>query len=295
MSTESRNPNTINLDEMSALEIVTVMNQEDHRVAEEINKVLPEIAKLVDEVVNAFTNGGRLIYIGAGTSGRLGVLDASECVPTFGVDENQVIGLIAGGDIALRKAVENAEDNQQLAISDLKKIGFNHKDVLVGIAASGRTPYVMGGLLYAHEIQAKTGAVLCNLNSEIGKIADIKIEVDLGAEVLSGSTRLKSGTAQKMILNMISTASMVRIGKAYNNLMVDVIQSNEKLKRRAENIVMESCDVSRQKARETIDLADGKVKTAILSILKDCSIEQANNLLKQTDGHLKEALREELL
>lgn len=292
MSTETRNPDTMHLDEMSALEIVTVMNQEDRKIPVAIEQVLPEIAQLVDEVVNAFEQGGRLIYIGAGTSGRLGVLDASECVPTFGVDENQVIGLIAGGDYALRRAVENAEDNMELVVQDLQEIHFNSKDVLVGIAASGRTPYVIGGLRYANKLGAKTAAISCNKDSAIGKEAQIKIEVEPGPEVLTGSTRLKSGTCQKMVLNMISTASMVRMGKAYNNLMVDVVQSNEKLNRRAENIVMECTDVSRQEARKAIDLANGKVKVAILSILAECDVETAVQALEQSSGHLKQALKE---
>lgn len=292
MSTETRNPDTMHLDEMSALEIVTVMNQEDRKIPVAIEQVLPEIAQLVDEVVNAFEQGGRLIYIGAGTSGRLGVLDASECVPTFGVDENQVIGLIAGGDYALRRAVENAEDNMELVVQDLQEIHFNSKDVLVGIAASGRTPYVIGGLRYANKLGAKTAAISCNKDSAIGKEAQIKIEVEPGPEVLTGSTRLKSGTCQKMVLNMISTASMVRMGKAYNNLMVDVVQSNEKLNRRAENIVMECTDVSRQEARKAIDLADGKVKVAILSILAECDVETAVQALERSSGHLKQALKE---
>lgn len=291
LTTENRNPDTMHIDEMSSLEIVKCMNQEDRRVPLAIEEALPDIAALVDEIVTAFHAGGRLIYMGAGTSGRLGVLDASECVPTFGVDPGLVLGLIAGGDHALRYAVENAEDQPDYGIADLKKIDFKKEDILVGIAASGRTPYVIGALQYAKKLGAKTGAISCNKNSTMGQIADIAIEVDAGPEVLTGSTRLKSGSCQKMILNMLSTATMIRMGKAYHNLMVDVVQSNEKLHRRAENIVMECTDVSREEARQAIDLAGGKVKIAILSILAECSIEEAILRLDQAKGHLKEALK----
>lgn len=290
LTTENRNPNTFNLDEMSSLEIVTAMNKEDYRVPEAISKELEPISKLVDAVVNAFENGGRLIYMGAGTSGRLGVLDASECPPTYGVDPSMVVGLIAGGDKALRSALENVEDKENLGVEDLKNINLCEKDVVVGLAASGRTPYVIGGLNYANSLGCVTGAIACNKDSKIGKAAKIKIEVDAGPEVLTGSTRLKSGTAQKLILNMISTASMVRIGKAYSNLMVDVVPTNEKLVNRATGIIVDATGVSKEIASEMLQKANGSCKLAITSILTGKSIEEAKELLVQAKGHVKKAL-----
>lgn len=290
LTTENRNPNTYDLDTMSSLEIVTAMNKEDYHVPEAISKELEPISKLVDAVVNAFENGGRLIYMGAGTSGRLGVLDASECPPTYGVDPSMVVGLIAGGDKALRSALENVEDKENLGVEDLKNINVNEKDVVVGLAASGRTPYVIGGLNYANSLGCVTGAIACNKDSKIGKVAKIKIEVDAGPEVLTGSTRLKSGTAQKLILNMISTASMVRIGKAYSNLMVDVVPTNEKLVNRATGIIVDATGVSKEEASEMLQKANGNCKLAITSILTGKSIEEAKELLAQAKGHVKKAL-----
>ena len=290
-TTETRNPNTMNLDEMSALEIVTAMNNQDFNVPKAIQLVLNDIASVVDDVSDAFMKGGRLIYIGAGTSGRLGILDASECPPTFGVDEKMVVGIIAGGEKAIRHPAEGAEDNEQLAIDDLKNISLNDKDVLIGIAASGRTPYVKSAISYAKQLGCKTAAIACNKNSAIGQLADKAIEVELGPEILTGSTRLSSGTAQKLILNMISTASMVRIGKAYQNLMVDVVQSNEKLKARAENIVMEATGIDREQAREYIDQAKGNCKTAIVMILTDSNYEKDIELLDKANGHVKKAIK----
>ena len=220
MTTERRNPRTMNLDTMSELEIVTAINDEDARVPLAIAKKLPEIAQAARWAVEAFEQGGRLFYMGAGTSGRLGVLDAAECPPTFGVDPGMVVGLIAGGEKAFLKAIEGAEDSRELGRSDLEAHGLTARDFVVGIAASGRTPYVLGGLEYAKSVGCRTAAIACNPGSAVGQAADLAIEVEVGPEVLTGSTRLKSGTAQKMILNMISTASMVRIGKAYQNLMV---------------------------------------------------------------------------
>lgn len=292
MTTERRNAATMELDQMSALEIATVMNQEDRKVPLAIEEALPQIAKTIEVVENAFRQGGRLFYIGAGTSGRLGVLDASECPPTFGVDPGMVVGLIAGGDRALRFPIEGAEDDRELCVSDLKERNFCAKDVLVGIAASGRTPYVLGGLDYARSLGAATAAIACNKGSEVGKAADIAIEVEVGPEVLTGSTRLKSGTAQKLIVNMISTGAMVRIGKAYHNLMVDVVQSNEKLQTRAENIVMEATEVTRDKARATIDAAGGSVKTAITMILAGCGKDEALALLEKAHGRVRDAIQD---
>lgn len=290
MTTEKRNAATMDLDQMSALEIATVMNQEDRNVPLAIEKALPQIAETIEAVENAFRQGGRLFYIGAGTSGRLGVLDASECPPTFGVDAGMVVGLIAGGDHALRFPIEGAEDSRELCVEDLKARELCSKDVLVGIAASGRTPYVLGGLEYAKSLGCKTAAIACNKGSAVGEAADIAIEVEVGPEVLTGSTRLKSGTAQKLIVNMISTGAMVRIGKAYHNLMVDVVQSNAKLQVRAENIVMEATGVEREKARETIDAADGKVKTAITMILANCGKDEALALLEKANGRVRDAI-----
>lgn len=292
MTTETRNQNTINLDEMTPLEIITAMNTEDKNVPSAIEKVLPEIARLVSLVEEAFNKGARLFYMGAGTSGRLGVLDASECPPTYGVTDQMVIGLIAGGDIALRYPVEGAEDSRELGKKDLEEKELTKDDVVVGIAASGRTPYVLGGLDYAKSLGCHTAAISCNKGCAIGKAAEIAIEVEVGPEVLTGSTRLKSGTAQKLILNMITTASMVRIGKSYQNLMIDVVQSNEKLCTRAENIVMEATGVAREVARRCINEAQGSCKLAVTMILVDCDAQTASKLLKMSKGHVKKAIKQ---
>ena len=289
-ATETRNPNSENLDMMTALEIVTLMNQEDRNVCLAIEEVLPEISKLVDIVAGAFERGGRLIYMGAGTSGRLGVLDASECPPTYGVSPEMVVGIMAGGDYALRNDVVGDEDKPELGKQNLIENNLTSKDVVVGIAASGRTPFVIGGLEYARELGCTTAAIACNKGSAIGKIADIAIEAQPGPEVLTGSTRLKAGTTQKMILNMITTASMVRCGKAYHNLMVDVVQSCDKLCVRAENIVMDSTGVSREEARVAIDKVGGNVKLAITMILTGTEAKEAEELLKQAKGHVRAAI-----
>lgn len=291
MTTETRNPNTMNLDEMSSLEIITIMNEEDENVPKAIKNVLPKIAHAVDWVKEAFLSGGRLIYIGAGTSGRLGVLDASECPPTFGVSPDMVVGIIAGGDTALRNAAEGAEDDYMKGQKDLIDMGLKENDVVVGIAASGRTPYVVGGLDYAKSIGSHRISVVCNLNSEMAAASEIAIEVIPGPEVLTGSTRLKAGTAQKLVLNMISTAAMVGIGKAYENLMVDVVPSNKKLYVRAEKIVMEATGADQEEARRYIDEASGNVKTAIVMILAGYSFEEASEKLKECNGHVRIAIK----
>lgn len=288
--TETRNRNTMNLDIMSSFEIVKAMNDEDRNVPSAIEKALGRIASAVDEIVKTFKNGGRLFYIGAGTSGRLGVLDASECPPTFGVNHDMVIGIIAGGDSALRNPIEGAEDSFELCQKDLENYQFSENDILCGIAASGRTPYVIGGLRYARSIGAKTIAVACNIDSEIGREADIAIEVTPGPEVLTGSTRLKAGTCQKLILNMLTTASMVRMGKAYQNLMVDVVQSNEKLVSRARKIVMEATGCDMNTAVSTLEKAGGSCKLAIVMILTDSSEEEAAKLLEKAQGHVRDTL-----
>ena len=290
MTTERRNPRTMQLDTMSELEIVTAMNDEDARVPLAIAKKLPEIAQAARWAVEAFEQGGRLFYMGAGTSGRLGVLDAAECPPTFGVDPSMVVGLIAGGEKAFIKAVEGAEDSRELGRQDLESHHLTQKDFVIGIAASGRTPYVLGGLAYAKETGCRTAAIACNPGSAIGKAADLAIEVEVGPEVLTGSTRLKSGTAQKLILNMISTASMVRTGKAYQNLMVDVMQTNEKLHTRAENIVMDATGVERAEARRAIDAAGGSVKCAITMLLANCTAQEAKSRLEAAGGHVRTAI-----
>ncbi len=292
MSTETQNELTKNLDSMSSLEIVTVMNQEDKKVPLAVEKVLPQIAKAVDMVSNSFKSGGRLIYMGAGTSGRLGVLDAVECPPTFGVSSDLVVGLIAGGDNAFLKAVEGAEDSTELGVADLKNIDLKSNDTVIGIAASGRTPYVKAALLYAKSVGCNTVSIACNENSEIGECAEVKIEVVPGAEVLTGSTRLKAGTAQKMVLNMISTAAMVTVGKVYKNLMVDVQQTNDKLRVRAENIIMSATDVEREVAKEKIKEADGSVKLAITMILLNCDLKTAKDKLDSVGGHIRKAIEQ---
>lgn len=288
--TEARNPQTMELDSMTPLEIVTAMNREDARVPESIRPQLPNVARCVAWATEAIRSGGRLIYMGAGTSGRLGVLDAVECPPTFGVSPDVVVGLIAGGEGAFVKAVEGAEDSRELGKADLEAIGLTPKDLVVGIAASGRTPYVLGGLAYANSLGCKTAAISCNPGSALGKEARLAIEVAPGPECLTGSTRLKAGTAQKLILNMISTATMVGCGKAYSNLMVDVMQTNEKLVVRAQNIVMEATGVSRDSAKEAIALAGGSCKLAVTMILADCTVEEAKERLERCGGSVRQAI-----
>ena len=291
MSTETRNQNTMNLDIMTPLEVVTVMNQEDAKVPEAIKPALPNIAQCVTWAISSIEAGGRIIYMGAGTSGRLGVLDAVECPPTFGVAPEVVVGLIAGGEKAFVKAVEGAEDSRELGRQDLVDINLEARDIVIGIAASGRTPYVLGGLAYAKEVGCHTVGISCNPGSAVGAAAELAIEVVPGPECLTGSTRLKSGTCQKLILNMISTATMVGCGKAYQNLMVDVMQTNEKLVVRAQNIVMEATGCDRETAAEKIAIAGGNAKTAITMILADCGLEEAKARLEKAKGHVREAIK----
>ena len=290
LTTEKRNPKTQNLDQMSTGEFLMVMNEEDGKVAAAVKETLPDVEKAVKIIVKNLKNGGRIIYMGAGTSGRLGVLDAVECSPTFGTTY-EVQGIIAGGEGAFVKAVEGAEDSKELAEKELKKLNIGKNDTIVGIAASGRTPYVIGGLEYARKAGADTVAVSCNKNAEISKYADVAIEVDCGPEVLTGSTRLKAGSAQKMILNMISTASMVGVGKVYGNLMVDVRATNEKLVERAKRIVMEATGASYEEAEKTLVLAKWHVKTAIVMILTGCEYEEAAQRLEKADGFVREAVK----
>lgn len=290
LTTERRNETTFGLDEMSVAEAVHLMNQEDHKVPDAVAEQLPQIEKVIEATITAFKKGGRLIYMGAGTSGRLGVLDAAECVPTFGVEAEMVVGLIAGGEQAMTVAVEGAEDDAELGAQDLKDLKLTENDMVIGIAASGRTPYVIGGLDYARSIGASTGTISCNKGAEISKHADLPIEVDCGPEFLTGSTRLKSGTAQKLILNMISTISMIGIGKVYNNLMVDVKPTNEKLVERSKRIIMQATDADYETAARYFAEADQNVKLAIVMILTDSSKEAAAEKLIQADGFVKKTI-----
>lgn len=290
LTTESRNPRTMNLDEMSPLQLVSVMNQEDLHVVSAVKAVLPQVATAVQWAKETLEVGGRLIYFGAGTSGRLGVLDAVECPPTFGVSSDVVVGLIAGGERAFVRAVEGAEDDPELCKKELLAINLKESDLVVGLAASGRTPYVIGGLRHAKEIGCRTVAIACNKDSAIGKEADLAIEPTPGPEVLTGSTRLKAGTAQKMILNMISTGSMVGIGKAYENLMVDVQQTNNKLVVRAQNITMAATGCTRDEAAAALHEANGSAKVAIVMLLTKVSAKEAQNQLDAAQGHVRDAL-----
>ena len=289
--TEQRNPNSMHVDSLSALEIVQLMNQEDKQVPLAIEKCLPQIAQAVECIVAAFQQGGRLVYIGAGTSGRLGVLDASECPPTFGVSPEMVKGIIAGGERALRHPIEGAEDSKAQAVVDLQTIHFSSKDVLVGIAASGRTPYVIGALEYAKSLGSVTVSIASNPNSAMANIVDIAIDTVVGPEVLTGSSRLKSGTAQKLVLNMLTTASMILMGKCYQNLMVDVQASNEKLKARAIRIVMQATDCDKALVEETVKLSGQNAKLAIMMILSGLDRAQAEALLEKHQGKLQFALK----
>ena len=290
LTTERRNNETFNLDQMTVAEALIKMNNEDKKVAFAVEDALPSIEPVISSAIEAFNKGGRLIYMGAGTSGRLGVLDAAECVPTFGVPATQVIGLIAGGDKAMTVAVEGAEDSLELGRQDLIDLKLNENDLVLGIAASGRTPYVIGALDYAKEIGAKTASLSCNLNAEISKHAEFPIEVDCGPEFLTGSTRLKSGTAQKLILNMISTLSMIGVGKVYNNLMVDVKATNEKLVERSKLIIMEATGVDYKGAELMFNASDHDVKLAIVMILTGLSKKEAEEKLEASNGFVRQAI-----
>ncbi|CNF19617.1 N-acetylmuramic acid 6-phosphate etherase [Yersinia mollaretii] len=287
---ESRNPATMELDKLSTLAMLTCINDEDRKVPEAIRLVLPAIAQAVDLAAEALKQGGRLIYLGAGTSGRLGVLDASECPPTFGVPHGMVIGLIAGGPGALLKAVEGAEDDMALGMRDLQDLNLTATDMVVGLAASGRTPYVIGALRYARQLGCPTAAISCNPDSPIAQEAQVAISPVVGPEALTGSTRMKSGTAQKLVLNMLSTGAMVRLGKVYQNLMVDVKATNVKLVDRACRIVVEATGASRAEAENALSQTEFEVKPAILMILKGVSAEQARQDLQQHQGYLRAAL-----
>ncbi len=290
IATEQRNPNTMNIDTLPTLEMVRLMNREDHRVAEAVSLVTEEIARAVDLIADRLSKGGRLIYCGAGTSGRLGILDAVECPPTYSTEPEMVQGLIAGGYPAIFKAVEGAEDSRELGIRDMKEISFGSGDVLVGIAASGRTPYVMGCMEYARELGAATVSVTCCPGSELDRFADIGIAPAPGPEVVTGSTRMKSGTAQKMVLNMLSTGTMIRLGKVYGNLMVDVKPSNEKLVRRCVTIVCNATECSEAEATAALESCGYRPKTAIVMVLCGVGAEEAKAMLEKAEGRIAKVL-----
>lgn len=290
LTTESRNLNTSNIDKVSTLEMVKIINNEDKKVAEAVEKEIPKIAQAIDYVVERIKEGGRLIYIGAGTSGRLGILDASECPPTYGVSEELIQGIIAGGHEAIFRAKEGAEDSKELAIEDLKLKKLSSNDIVVGIAASGRTPYVVGGLEYGNQIGALTISITCNSDSEVSKTSQISIAPIVGAEVITGSTRLKSGTAQKLVLNMLSTGSMIKLGKVYGNLMVDVKATNKKLIERAKKIVCEATGIEKNLAEDILLKTDYDVKLSIFMILSGLSLNDAREKLLENDGYIAKAL-----
>lgn len=295
IATEQRNPDTMNIDALSTLDMVKLINREDHKVAQAVGQVTDKIAQAVDVIADRLSRGGRLIYCGAGTSGRLGVLDAVECPPTYSTEPEMVQGLIAGGYPAIFKAVEGAEDSKELGVQDLKNIAFSAGDVLVGIAASGRTPYVLGAMEYAKELGAVTVSVTCCPGSALDAFADIGIAPAPGPEVVTGSTRMKSGTAQKMVLNMLSTGAMIKLGKVYGNLMVDVKPSNEKLIRRCVTIVCAATDCDEATAVAALEACDYRPKTAIVMILCGLDAAQAQGKLQKADGRIAGVLKGEAL
>jgi N-acetylmuramic acid 6-phosphate etherase len=287
---EERNPNTMDIDLLPTAEVLRVMNREDRSVADAVGKVIPEIARAVDSIVDAFAKGGRLIYLGAGTSGRLGVLDAAECPATFSVPADMVLGLMAGGADAFSKASEGAEDNAEAGVEALKDIGLIRRDVVVGITVSGRTPYVVGGLTYAKALGATTVALCCNQDAALARMADISILPVVGPEVLAGSTRLKSGTAQKLVLNMLTTASMIRLGKCYQNLMVDLKPTNMKLVGRATRVVTQAAGCTTEQAQEALRLTGNDVKLAIQITVTGMPLKRARMALESAGGFLRKAM-----
>lgn len=289
---EERNPRTMDIDLVPTIDVLRMINDEDKTVALAVEKVIPEVAATVDRIIAAFRQGGRLIYMGAGTSGRIGVLDASECPPTFRVPPTMVVGLIAGGYSALLKATEGAEDSQAKGAEALAEIDLTAKDVVVGIAASGRTPYVIGGLNYAKKVGATAVALSCNPQSAIAAIADIAISPVVGPEVLTGSTRMKAGTAEKLVLNMLTTASMIGIGKTYENLMVDLKASNKKLVARAARIVMQATECSLEEAQAALAETHNDVKLAILIVMTGMSLAEARSALDGSKGFLRQAIQD---
>ncbi|KJY79571.1 N-acetylmuramic acid 6-phosphate etherase [Vibrio nigripulchritudo] len=290
LTTESRNPNSAEIDTLPTLEMLKVINNEDQKVALAVKDALPQIAEAVDAITNALANDGRLIYTGAGTSGRLGILDASECPPTYGTSPDLVVGVIAGGRQAILNAVENAEDNVSMGKQDLMQIKLSNRDVVVGIAASGQTPYVLSGLDYANELGATTVSISCNAASAMADVADIAITPIVGPEVVTGSSRMKAGTAQKLVLNMLTTGAMIRSGKVFGNLMVNVEANNAKLVQRQINIVIEATGVSADEASQALEQCGRQCKTAIFMILAGLDAEQAKSRLKEHNGFIRSAL-----
>ena len=289
-TTEQQNQASLDIDSKNSLEIVSIINREDKKIPLAIEKILPQIAALVDDIVAAFNKGGRLFYIGAGTSGRLGVLDASECPPTYGVDPTMVQGLIAGGREALTKSIESAEDRAEEGVRELKALGFCAKDVLVGITASGQAPYVLGALEYAGSLGAITGAISCNANSRTFDFARHRLFADVGPEVVTGSTRMKSGTAQKLILNMLTTAAMIRMGKVYKNLMVDLRPVNHKLILRSIRLIREVTGCSEEKAADALEASGKQPKVAIVMVLHGVDRARALSLLEKANGHISDIM-----
>ena len=290
--TEHRYPGSENIDSLSTLEMVRLINKADGEVHLAVREVLPQIAEAINQISTRMHQDGRLIYLGAGTSGRLGILDASECPPTFNAKSDQVIGLIAGGDKAIRNAVEQIEDDPQQGENDLARIGLKPNDTVIGLAASGRTPYVIGGLNYARSLGVLTVCICCDPNAALAEVADIAILPIVGPEVLTGSTRLKAGTAQKMVLNMLSTGVMIRLGKTYGNLMVDLQANNAKLRARSRRIVQQACIVDEETANDALQICDGEVKTAIVMLSIDCTPEEARQKLVDASGVVRSAIEE---
>jgi N-acetylmuramic acid 6-phosphate etherase len=291
LTTEQRNEASGDIDSKTSLEVVSIINNEDKKVPQAVEKILPEIAAAVDDIVAAFRSGGRLIYIGAGTSGRLGVLDASECPPTYGVEPEMVQGLIAGGREALTKSIESAEDRREEGVGDLKKIQFSKKDVLVGITASGQAPYVLAALEYARDLGAVTAAISCNPGSKTFEFAKHRLLAEVGPEVVTGSTRMKSGTAQKLILNMLSTASMIRLGKVYRNLMVDLRPVNHKLILRSLGLIRAVTGCTEEEAEKSFAASGNSPKTAIVMVLLGTDPEKARKLLEEAEGHISKLVQ----
>jgi len=291
LNTETIDPRYSQIDFLTTSELLKLINENDQGVSLSVGKVLPQIEQAILEITKRMSQGGRLIYVGAGTSGRLGVLDGSECIPTFSIPEGIVIGLIAGGDAALRKGIEGAEDNRDGALSELQELKLSKLDSVVGIAASGRTPYVIGAMEYARSIGALSVALTCNPNSEMSKYADVAIEVDSGSEILAGSTRMKAGTAQKLVLNMISTVTMINLGKTFGNLMVDLQVTNVKLRDRAIRIIQAATQVDAKRAEEALLAANNQVKVAIVMLLLQVTPTEAISALESANFRVREAIK----
>ena len=288
--TEQRNPASYQIDTKSTVEILTIINNEDKKVPEAVSQAIPQLTRLVDRAVEVFQKGGRLFYLGAGTSGRLGVLDASECPPTYGVSPDMVQGFIAGGDAALRRSIEGAEDDEKHGIDQLRGAGFSVADMLVGITASGSAPYVLGALRYARSLGSPTGAISCNKDSHTFELADYPIYLPVGPEIVTGSTRLKSGTAQKLALNMITTTVMIRLGKVYNNFMIDLMPVNAKLVERSKRLINEITGCGEVRAAQIFEDSGRKIRTAVIMASLAVSKEEAEALLKQGNGNINNAL-----